>query len=42
VFHGDERYYRGYFTRDEIQAVKELVRDIAIKENWLLLSHYFD
>lgn len=41
-FHGSERYYRGYFTNDEIEAVQELVSDIASKETWNLLSLYFD
>lgn len=41
-FHGTERYYRNYFTSDEVEAVKELVKDVAIKENWNMLSRYFD
>jgi hypothetical protein len=41
-FRGSERYYRGYFTSDEIEAVEELVKDIASKETWNLLNHYFD
>jgi hypothetical protein len=41
-FRGTERYYRGYFTSDEIEAVQEMVKDIASKETWNLLSHYFD
>mmetsp|Transcript_25402 Transcript_25402/g.43133 ORF Transcript_25402/g.43133 Transcript_25402/m.43133 type:complete len:485 (-) Transcript_25402:84-1538(-) len=41
-FHGSERYYRDYFTTDDIQAVQELLRDIASNENWNLLRRYFD
>ena len=41
-FHGSERYYRDYFTSAEIEAVQELLRDIASNENWNLLRHYFN
>ena len=41
-FHGSERYYRAYFTSAEIEAVQELLRDIANNETWNLLRPYFD
>ena len=41
-FRGSERYYRDYFTKEEIAAVQELAKDIASKKNWNLLRHYFD